>query len=490
MQDYKLVRDQKFQILMSGLVAGFALYLATRKENDLDKDYVLSFILTLFYFGKSSILMAHFSNIKNSLLWALGIGVGVGLLALQYFIHVGYDADLTIYNDAMLHFFLSLHFSFFLIITFIQTYRDEGWSTPYPALFNNAWSNLILTILPFALVGAFYLALYLVSELFKIVGITLLHELLKEEWFNLPLMGLLYSAAIMYLREHGKTMQAALRFILAMFRIVGLLLCSAALLFLIKLHFSGVQVLWDSRLGAGILLTVVLITGFYANAYIGNGKGQEWAGVAKWRRWIVMAAILAMPIFLVLCAYAFYLRIEQYGLTADRVYSFPIIAIALAFALSYCWHIIKQREDWVLHVGNVNKYLAGVAVFIALAMQLAPFSAYKMAANSQYNRIMAQKDAGDTKDVDFAALKFGTARPGRILFDQLVADDSQLGKLAYAEMWTKTKEATSPFLLNYRKEKVSITEEDVTFLAEMGEVTVVEKVDIIKLMAEKSSSCF
>lgn len=442
-QDQGLNKSRRMLLLLAGLLAGIALYLTDKRPVGLNKDMALALIAALFYGAHTLLLTAHAGSLRGAVIWSFGAFAGVFLLGFQYLTHIGYGEGLTQWNDAEADFFVSLHFAFFLFTVYLQTWREEQ-GLLYPALFANACRNLVLAVLPFTLVMLVFLALGMISELFKVIGIDLLSRLLDKSWFYFPLGGLLFGLSVLYLRENEKTMAAAVRFSLAMFRIVGMLIGGAALIFLLCLPFVGLEPLWNSRMAASMLLAVVVVTGFHANAYIEDGSAATWGSVGKARQVLVTASIAVLPIYIGLAACAFWLRIDQHGLSPDRVYALPILVLSGGFALGYLYQIVTKQLDWVRHAGRVNIPMTILAAFVAVVMQLAPVSAYRIAADSQVARLQAGKVAPD--DFDYGALKFSMAKPGRERFDTLLADDATLANLGFTRSLADLRELDSPHL--------------------------------------------
>jgi hypothetical protein len=443
-----LPREKQVLILLGGLVAGIALYFLTESSDRFDKDLILAVLTAFAYGGFSLMLLAHIGDPKKSALWAVGITLFVFILGFQYFTHVGFHEGLTRYSDAIPNYFVSIKFTFFILLAFLQCFR-EGDLFDYGRLYINAWHNAVLGLLPLVLVGLVFGALFLASALFELIGLTFLEKLLKETAFNFPLAGALFALVVIYLRENDRVLSVASRFGVAMFRIVGLVICVAALVFLLYLPVAGLDKLWNSGYAASIILTVVIVTGFYANAYVEDGDGLLWGKISTVRKMLVTIAVAVMPIFVALGAYAFYLRISQYGFTPDRIYAVPILLFAAFYSVGYCVKIYKHRLDWAKNVQVMNIRLALFAAGSALLLQVSLISPYTLAAMHQNHRLVDGIVSAD--DFDFAALKYSAARPGRLKFDRLVAEDETLNSLGFTGSIAGLREAENPYSFSARR---------------------------------------
>ncbi len=426
-------------IVLGGIISGLGLYITTRSKTGVDLDLVFASIIALFYFGKTMMLTGHIGPISKVVSVSAAITALFTLLAYQYAVHVGYNAELTGRSDAIFDFIIAVHTAYFLIIAAAQTWMEEGKSLPYSRLFENVWNNLIISVFPFIFIGLFFGALYLAHMLLSLVDITFIEDLLEEAWFSFMLAGFLFGLTVIYLRDHDKFMGLSRRFVLAMARIVGLVLCTAAIVFVLYLPIAGFDKFWASHVAAAVMLTVVIVTGIYANAYVADGEGESWRDVGDLRKWLVTAAVAALSLFAVLGLWAFKIRIGEYGLTPDRVLAYPVFGVALVGALGYLAQIIRFRLGWAQHVSGVNKGIAALIVVTALGFQLAPFTAFNTAAKSQYNAIMA----GEIKEPDFHALKFRMAAPGREYFGRLAEDTETLKAHGYSQAYERAVTATS-----------------------------------------------
>jgi hypothetical protein len=116
--------------------------------------------------------------------------------------------------------------------------------------------------------------------------------------------------------------------------------------------------------------------------------------------------MLLLPVAL-LATYALAVRIDAYGLTASRGWGFLVALAALGYAGGYAW-AATQRGAWMAGMGAVNVAVALVTI-VALTLMLTPLlSPERLAASSQYRRVLA-----DPATDAYADLRFRTGRYGR-----------------------------------------------------------------------------
>jgi hypothetical protein len=141
-----------------------------------------------------------------------------------------------------------------------------------------------------------------------------------------------------------------------------------------------------------------------------NAAYQDGSDASPYPRWlgtaIRVASILLLPVAL-LAIYALGVRIEGYGLTASRGWGFLVALVALGYAGGYAW-AAARRGAWMAGMGAVN---VAVALFtiVAMTLMLTPLlSPERLAAASQYRRVLA-----DPETDAYADLRFRTGRYGR-----------------------------------------------------------------------------
>src|SRR3546814_14056854 len=84
------------------------------------------------------------------------------------------------------------------------------------------------------------------SDLFKLIGINLIFDLLNGEWFGWMLAGAAFGGAVGLLRERDKLVSTLQRLVMIILAVLAPVLAVALVLFLLSLAGTGLQKLWAS----------------------------------------------------------------------------------------------------------------------------------------------------------------------------------------------------------------------------------------------------
>jgi hypothetical protein len=303
-----------------------------------------------------------------------------------------------------------------------QAMRDEGRARlPYVAVHAHAWTNVVLWFAAWAFVGVTFLLLLLLGQLFELIGVSLLADLLEEGWFNWMLCGGTLGAAIGLLRDRDRVLGLLQRVVTTVLSVLAPVLAVGLVLFVLSLPLTGLERLWDqTQATTPILLACAIGAIILANAVIGNSPEEE-AGAAP-LRWSAMALGAVMAPLVLVAAISTGLRIGQHGLTPARLWAITFIVIAGAYALAYLYALVRGRARWADRVRPLNLGLAiGVClVALFLATPIARFGA--ISARSQ----LARLDSGQTSpaEFDWRAMRFDFGSSGVAALERLRAAGS------------------------------------------------------------------
>lgn len=222
----------------------------------------------------------------------------------------------------------------------------------YPRLFDAAWRHVSTLSQVFAYTGAFWLLLVLWGKLFKALGIGFFEDLFETATFAYPVTSFVAGYGLVLARTKSSLSDAVHLRILALWR--GLLPLAAvlALAFAAALMVQGVQPLWDTRHATQLLLALVVALVALSNA--AYGKGGE-APLHPLLKRLVQAALLLLPLFVALAAWALSLRWQQYGLSLDRLWAALSIGIAAVYALGYARAALRRDAPWLAGIASVNR---------------------------------------------------------------------------------------------------------------------------------------
>lgn len=313
--------------------------------------------------------------------------------------------------------FASLFLSLAIAAPLFQAARDvRAVRFPYPLAYDHAWVNVVLWCACWAFVGIFFLLLLLLSELFALINLRFLRELLREEWFISTLIGLAFGAALGVFREQDGVVRLLQRVVAAVLAVLAPVLAVGLAVFLLALPFTGLAPLWESWVSTTpLLLACVVGSLILANVVIGKLPDQEFRALPFRIGAMVLAGVM-LPLA-VLAAVATGLRIDQYGFTPERLWGLTFVVIATAFGIAYWVSLARGRMDWATFARPANRNLALGLCGIALVLATPLISFNVISTNDQVARLTAGKIAVDKFDWHALAWEFG--KPGRDALDRL-----------------------------------------------------------------------
>lgn len=283
-------------------------------------------------------------------------------------------------------------------------------SFSYPQLFDAAWRQVSSLLQVLAYTGAFWLLLLLWGALFKALGIGFFEELFQTPRFAYPVSSLVAGYGLVLARTRSSLSDAVHLRILALWR--GLLPLAAllALAFAAAVLVKGVEPLWQTRHATQLLLALILALVTLTNA--AYGKGEEAPPHPLLKR-LVQSALLLLPLFTLLAAWALSLRWRQYGLSLDRLWAALCIAIASFYALGYALAAARPSQPWLAGIAGVNRL---ASLLMAAALLLTQTGALDFRAITAH-ALLARGDALKADDLRY--LRWELGHPGLYALERL-----------------------------------------------------------------------
>ena len=315
-----------------------------------------------------------------------------------------------------LSFVLPLGVLLFLLLPFVQSALTRGILHPrYEDLFHFAWRNALLAALGGVFTGVFWLLLVLWGGLFQMIGIDFFHELFESARFAIPATAVAVGVGLQ-LAGSVERLQTALRQqLLAMLKWLAPLAILILVLFTGALLAKSPELFAEQRraISAAWLLWLVALSVALLNAAYQDGN--EPSPYPRWLGAVIrFASLLLLPVAL-LAVYALGVRIAAYGLTVMRAWGFLVGGIALAYAGGYAWAALRKGA-WMAGIGVVNVAVALFTIVMLMLMLTPLLSPERLAAASQYRRVLA-----DPESDAYADLRFRTGRYGRERLASLAA---------------------------------------------------------------------
>ena len=297
----------------------------------------------------------------------------------------------------------------FIALPFLQCRLQQGrWCTPYADLFEHAWQNTLTLLLALLFVGICWGVLLLWGSLFHLIGIDFFRDLFRERPFTYLATGGMAGLGILIGRTQHQPIRLALRIVLAIFTGLLPLLATIALLFALSLPFTGLAPLWNTRSATAILMILVALIIAFANAVYQDGAQPP--PYPRWLRRFVDAGILSLPVHAGVGLYALFLRIQQYGWTADRYWAALASGVLAAYAIGYALAVVRRQGGWLTLLPRVNIALALTTIALIAASNSPLLDPHRIGVNDQIARW--QSGRTDVKQLDLEHLRFNSGIRG------------------------------------------------------------------------------
>lgn len=307
-----------------------------------------------------------------------------------------------------------------------QAARDaEALRFPYSSVHDHAWTNIVLWGACWVFVAISFALMLLLSQLFLLIKIHFLKDLLDKYWFDRALLGLAFGSALGLLREHGMVVRLLQRVVATVLAVLAPVLAAGLILFVLALPFTGLNALWDATSATTpILLSCVVGALILANAVIGDQPAHE-RNFPLLRYGAMGLALVVFPLS-VIAAIAVGLRIGQYGFTPERLWALTFVVIATGYAFAYLVSLVRGRLHWaeVVRPANLNLAFAVCGIALLLATPLVSFNA--ISTRDQVARLESGKLAPEK--FDWRALAFDFGKPGRDALAKLQGSNNAIVK--------------------------------------------------------------
>ena len=304
-----------------------------------------------------------------------------------------------------------------------QAWGDAGMPRPlrlvqlsYPNLHDRAWMNVVLWFACWLFTGIVWLLIFLIGQLFALIGINAIKDLMGQSWFGMALTGGAFGAAAGLMRDRERilmTLQTVVRRVLS---VLAPILGVALVLFLASMAVTGLSPLWEAtKSTTPIVISAAIVAIILANSAIGDSPEDEAKmSLIRWGTMALGATLLPLGI---IAAISTGLRINQYGLTPDRLWAVVFGGIACAYGLAYLVVLIRKRGAWMADIrpANVRLAIGLCALAFVLAMPVINFGAWSTA--SQLARLESGKVTAEK--FDWTAMRFDFGASGQAAVQRL-----------------------------------------------------------------------
>ncbi len=293
----------------------------------------------------------------------------------------------------------------------------------YPAYFDTASKAAVQLALSIGFTGAFWILLTLGSALFKVIGLQFLEDLLRKEWFAIPITFVVFATAVHLTDVRDGLIRGV--------RTVGLMLLSWLLLvmtvlaagFIAALPFTGLDGLWETRSATSLVLAAAAALIILINAAYQDGQPDN-RPPAVLRAAVRLAAVLITPL-IVIAVWGLALRIQQYGLTPDRIIAAACALVGASFAAGYGWAALSpfwRKTEWMRPLERTTIWTAVLTVAVILALFSPLVDPARLSVADQVARLGRGTVTPDRFDYRF--LRFNSGKAGQAALERLTRSDN------------------------------------------------------------------
>ncbi len=303
----------------------------------------------------------------------------------------------------------------------IAGHLDHRFRANYETHFDVAWKLAVQLALAGVFVGAFWLLLLLGAGLFDLIKLDFFQKLIRHEWFSIPVTTLAVAGALHLTDIRPVLVRGARTLLLTLLSWLLPLITLIIAGFLASLLLTGLKPLWGFGHASALLLTAAAALIILINAAHQDGHAERLPPRVL-RLAGSVAAALPVPL-VAIASYALFLRIQEYGWSADRVIVAAVIVVAWGYAVGYVraavspgiW--LQRIEDW-----NFAIALLILAVLMALFTPIA--KPERIAVADQ----MARLNSGNTMPgkFDFAYLRRQGGHYGMAALEMLSKDQNSI----------------------------------------------------------------
>lgn len=391
---------QRGQMALIGALAGISFYLLSEIVNTqvLGDRAFLALVTFATTFFTGLLAMAGPLTIARAVLSAAALAVATALL----FLWASFRFD-TLDNYFFAPFpVLATAVIATVPLPFIIAAAGPGWRD-YPALFSSAWTIVVRYAAAWTFVAVVWGVIFLSDLLLSIVGLNLIGDLIAIKIVPFVITGLTLGLALAVVQEFKDYVSPFL--ILRLLRLLLPAVLVVMIVFVVALPVQGLSGLFGELSVAAILLAMTAGSATLITTAIDQSDAE--ATQSPFLSGSTQALALILPIPAGLAAYSVWLRIDQYGLTPDRLFAALMAVLALGYGLTYAIAVLR-RAGWMARIrqGNVHMALAGLA---AAVLWLTPIlNAERISANTLVARYLsgatpvAALDAARLADWGFA----------------------------------------------------------------------------------------
>ena len=301
-------------------------------------------------------------------------------------------------------------------------------ATSYADLHYHVWTDAISAAGALAFTGLSWLVLVLMSELFHLLKIDFLRDLMDEGEFGWTFSGFAFGAALGTLRNQLKVLGTMQSVVLLVLSLLAVPLALGLTVFLLATAIYGPQTLWDAtRSATPVLLACAAGAWVLASAIVRyDDEAMSRSRIMRVAALVLAAVILPLAVF---AAVSMGLRLGQYGLAPERLWGLVAIVVACVYGLGFWLALIRGRKSgWAAKMRQTNFHLGLFVCGFALLLALPILDFGAIATRDQVARL--ERGEVTPEQFDFTALRWDFGSAGRKALERL----SKSGNREVAEL--------------------------------------------------------
>ncbi|HFZ1499216.1 TPA: DUF4153 domain-containing protein [Citrobacter freundii] len=331
----------------------------------------------------TSALLLTVVSFKQRALWYWMALIFVVVLAMSAWLKWQVeDSDKWRQHEVFMFYGWRLLLMAMLALPWIQySLRASRQQTRYAQFYTQLWLNTLTLLIVFISNGLFWLVLLLWSEMFKLVGIPFFSTLFFDtDWFGYVAFGLITALAVVLARTQSRLVTAVQK--LLTFIATGLLPLVAllALMFILTLPFTGLEVISQRVSAAGLMSTLtLLLLLLMAMVREPQKEALPYPGAL---RYLIKCAVAVTPIYTLIAGWALWVRIQQYGWTPERLYGVLVVVVLLVWSFGYLASILRRGRNPLELQGPVILGVSLLALGLLVLLSSPVIDAWRISVNS------------------------------------------------------------------------------------------------------------
>ncbi len=351
-------------------------------------------------------------------IWTLVAGVALALLGLHDIARQSVDtlrhspflsAPVVLFSATAL--FISHHLV-------APADRERRRIAGFPAYFDTTWKAGVQLAMSIGFTGAFWVLLHLGAALFKVIGLPFLEDLLRKDWFWIPVTFVVFAVAVHLTDVRDGLIRGVRTVALMLLSWLLLVMTVLAAGFLAALPFTGLDGLWETGSATSLVLAAAAALIILINTAYQDGRPDNLPPLVL-RIAVRVAAVLITPL-IVIAVWGLSLRVGQYGLTPDRIIAAACALVGAAYAVGYGWAALSpfwRKGDWMRPLERTNVWTAILTVAVILPLFSPLLDPARLSVTDQIARL--QRGAVTPDKFDYRFLRFESGKAGQAALDRL-----------------------------------------------------------------------